>query len=370
MKQTVLLNEVIMNLDYLKKNKTSLAVAVMAAYLSYMTLSQYWVHLSLAYGAFQNLRNMPQEHIDDFFAAYKHLETMPVGMPRADDYKAVHDYYRVLNVILTAGVVMEIMLVPPVIDRKQGILANLDLWQRRMTDRLLVKSGDRLLDTGCGRGLIAMNVATWYNTSVVGVNIDETQIAHAKRLAYDAHMEKTLQFVQQDYNLPFDFLPDESIDGHYCAQACMFVTNKTSFMQHSARVLKKGARFYGLEYIQLPKYDESDPAHVDLVQRSSTILGTSMPGPISAWTDALKAAGFRILYAGHPTPKNSMELLEDINDIYAPLQYAVSALGKVGLMSTRLVDLFERLRRDWDALVTMMNMELATPTYEFVAEKM
>ena len=48
---------------------------------------------------------------------------------------------RVLNVILTAGVVMEIMLVPPVIDRKQGILANLDLWQRRMTDRLLVKPG-------------------------------------------------------------------------------------------------------------------------------------------------------------------------------------------------------------------------------------
>ena len=33
-----------------------------------------------------------------------------------------------------------------------------------------------------------------------------------------------------------------------------------------------------------------------------------------------QAAGFRILYAGHPTPKNSMELLEDINDIYAPLQ--------------------------------------------------
>ena len=52
---------------------------------------------------------------------------MPVGMPREDDYKAVHDYYRVLNVILTAGVVMEIMLVPPVIDRKQGIMRSQDL---------------------------------------------------------------------------------------------------------------------------------------------------------------------------------------------------------------------------------------------------
>ena len=45
---------------------------------------------------------------------------MKNGGPSAEDKKAVSDYYRVLNVILTAGVVMEIMLVPPVIDRKQG----------------------------------------------------------------------------------------------------------------------------------------------------------------------------------------------------------------------------------------------------------
>ena len=44
-----------------------------------------------------------------------------------------------------------------------------------MADRLLVKPGDRLLDTGSGRGIIALNVATWTNSSVVGVNSDETQ---------------------------------------------------------------------------------------------------------------------------------------------------------------------------------------------------
>ena len=55
---------------------------------------------------------------------------MPVGGPTAEDKKAVADYYRVLNIVLTAGVVMEIMLLPPVIDRKQGVLANLNLWQR------------------------------------------------------------------------------------------------------------------------------------------------------------------------------------------------------------------------------------------------
>ena len=54
------------------------------------------------------------------------------------------------------------------------------------------------------------------------------------------------------------------------------------------------------------------------------------------------------MFAGHPTPKNSVELLLDINDVYAPMQYLISALGKVGLMSPRMVQLFERLRRDWE----------------------
>ena len=53
------------------------------------------------------------------------------------------------------------------------------------------------------------------------------------------------------------------------------------------------------------------------------------------------------MYAGHPTPKNSVELLIDINEVYAPMQYIVSALGRVGLVSSRMVNLFERLRRDW-----------------------
>ena len=49
-----------------------------------------------------------------------HAKVMPAGMPSEADKKAMHDYYRVLNVVLAVGVVMEIMLVPPVIDRQQG----------------------------------------------------------------------------------------------------------------------------------------------------------------------------------------------------------------------------------------------------------
>jgi len=278
--------------------------------------------------------------------------------------------YRVLHRVLTAGVVMEIMLVPPVLNRDGGILSNLDLWQRRMMDRLLVKPGDKLLDTGCGRGRIAMNLATWSNASVVGVNIDESQVTFARSLAKEAAMESQLQFVEQDYNEPFDFLHDATMDGHYCAQACMFVNDKHKFMAESSRILKPGARFYGLEWVQLPAYDANNATHKDLVQRSATILGTSMPGPITSWTDAFEANGFRILYAGHPSPHNTLILLENINNVYAPMQGVITFLGHTGLVNERLVQLFERLRINWDALVMMMRMELATPTYEFIAEKL
>ena len=86
----------------------------------------------------------------------------------------------------------------------QGILANLDLWQRRMVDRLLVKPGDRLLDTGSGLGIIALNVATWTNASVVGVNSDKTQIEHAERLAFYAGMYDRLKYHHQGLCIALD----------------------------------------------------------------------------------------------------------------------------------------------------------------------
>ena len=43
-------------------------------------------------------------------------------------------------------------------------------------------------------------------------------------------------------------------------------------MRESARVLKRGGRFYGLETVRLPNYEKSDAGHV-LTQRSNTISG-------------------------------------------------------------------------------------------------
>ena len=54
---------------------TSALLPLIAIYFSYVSFRQNWlVNLNKGWVAFQQLRNMPQEHIDDFFAAYDHLE--------------------------------------------------------------------------------------------------------------------------------------------------------------------------------------------------------------------------------------------------------------------------------------------------------
>ena len=63
---------------------------------------------------------------------YDVLETMGVdgnlGVATAADAKAIHDFYKVLNQICAAGVLMEIMLLPPAIRRDASVLENIDLW--------------------------------------------------------------------------------------------------------------------------------------------------------------------------------------------------------------------------------------------------
>ena len=54
---------------------TSLLLPLMASYFSYVMIGQnWWGNINKAWVAFQQLGDMPQEHIDDFFAAYDHLE--------------------------------------------------------------------------------------------------------------------------------------------------------------------------------------------------------------------------------------------------------------------------------------------------------
>jgi len=78
------------------KWRISTILTLAVAGLSYLAWETSWRgRLTTAWGALQELRNLPQGQIDDFFAAYDRLKIMPTGMPADADKKAIHDYVRI-----------------------------------------------------------------------------------------------------------------------------------------------------------------------------------------------------------------------------------------------------------------------------------
>jgi len=346
------------------------------------TLVALMEHGPTSYSAFQKLREMPQEDIDNFLAAYDILENLGAddrhGVKTPAEVKAIHDYYKVLHQILAVGVVMEIMLLPPSLDPDAGVLKNIELFVERMISFLDLKPGQRVLDNGSGRGKIAQIVHAATGASVIQINLDETQIEFSKGLAQKAGTTEFMEWHHMDYNLPYTFLADGSVDASFCAQSCAFQANKTRFLKEVYRVLKPGGRIYNLEWLTKDKsenkstvarYDPKDKTHRELVQKTGTLVGGSFPSGIAEWEAAFHEAGLELIASREPSPVNCVHEFRKTDDTYRPVTNFLVRLADFGIVPKRFKELFLRLRIYVESAIKAHEMEICSLTYEFVARK-
>merc|ERR1719401_65626 len=99
-----------------------------------------------------------------------------------------------------------------------------------MIEFLNLRPGQTVLDVGSGRGKIAQKVHETTGAKVIQLNIDETQIAFSKELAQNVGNADSMEWHVMDYNDPYPFIEDGTLDAQYCAQACAFMANKTRFL--------------------------------------------------------------------------------------------------------------------------------------------
>lgn len=106
-----------------------------------------------------------------------------------------------------------------------------------------LRSGMRLLDCGCGGGSITLGLAKVVSPGeVVGIDIGEASLEHAKALAVEEGVSNIRFEIGSVYELPF---PDESFDAVFSHMVLEHLNEPQRALLEMRRVLKPGG-FVGI----------------------------------------------------------------------------------------------------------------------------
>lgn len=325
---------------------------------------------------------MSQTEIDDYMNAYKFLNNdfrtlQDMKDTLGPNYDAIYkksqqDYYKVLNYLCAVGQV-EKMYLPPLIDKSASPLENQLMFEELMCDDLKLNKNSKVLDMGCGRGTVAMNVHQYSGAAVTGVNIDQVQINHAN--VTSRKMKNPNKFVHGDFNDESTFGPIESnhYDAAYQIQSVSCVHDKVSYFKNIASKLKKGGKYTALAYCSTENYNRNDAYHYDLMVTTKQLMGavySPLPSEYEQW---LREAGFKITKSvdlGRQGDDSSVILYKKLNDFYERFEKVIKVLYKVGLLPKHMNTTVHRLNAGGKAWFEVDRLQLVYPTYYIIAEKL
>lgn len=170
-----------------------------------------------------------------------------------------------------------------------------DNFHRRFTDKLDLKSGMRVLDAGCGQGVVAMHIAGNHNVTITGVTIVERETRGAKRLAERNGVSGKTVFMVADYHrLPFE---DNTFDRVYTIESLSHAYDLPEVISELYRVLKPGGKIVCAEYeFDIRKLEQLDFNPVEYVEKRAAIHGIRQFDK-GNFKQLLKKAGFTSMKA-------------------------------------------------------------------------
>ncbi|MFF1272517.1 class I SAM-dependent methyltransferase [Streptomyces marokkonensis] len=157
-----------------------------------------------------------------------------------------------------------------------------------MVERLAPRTGQRVLDIGCGTGQPAFHLASGHTVEVLGVSVSRRQIEHASVRARAVRLADRVRFERADAQyLPY---PDASFDAGWFFESLIHIPDKPRALHEAARVLRPGARLAIADMFHEPGRDWSAPRP----------LVTAVP--LDAYAPLLADGGFEVLDLTDVTP--------------------------------------------------------------------
>lgn len=109
---------------------------------------------------------------------------------------------------------------------------------KKLTDLLVIKAADQILDVGCGMGGSSLYLAKHYQVQVTGVTLSPKQV----ELASEQALKDKITGVQfkVDNAMSLASCADHSFDLVWSLESCEQFYDKNQFIQQAMRVLKPG----------------------------------------------------------------------------------------------------------------------------------
>jgi sterol 24-C-methyltransferase len=332
-----------------------------------------WYRIKTAFDGLVRLATLPEEDKQACIDAYKFLQRMQAGEKTSteDETKAVADYYKVLNNMLSIFD-LEKLYIPPLLDASEGLYGNQLLCEQAVLKELRLARPDasHLLDMGCGRGRIAYHFATLTGGQVSGYNIDPNQIENAIAWAAECGMSDRLHFTVGDHHEPLEY-ESGTFDGCFSFQAVWPFFKKAELDAHAremCRVLKPGARYACSEYLLTPFFDWNDEEHVALHKAFLPTLAATQsmyPADVCA---ALERAGFAILVSA-PSKSEAWPLCEQKRDLIYMGRRVVRALEAIGVVGPWVEESLDLLQKGGEAWTDAEKAKIADLNWRIVAER-
>ena len=332
-----------------------------------------WYRIKTSLVGIKRLITLSDDDKQGCINAYKFFQRMQDGEETSteDETKAVADYYKVLNNLLSVFD-LEKLYIPPQIDDSQGLYGNQLLVEKMVFEELNLNNPEEshLLDMGCGRGRIAHHFATLSGGQVSGYNIDPNQIESAIDWAVETKMSDRLHFKEGNHHDPLDF-ESASFDGCFSFQAVWPFFKKNELDDHARemyRVLKPGARYACSEYLLSPYFDWNNQEHATLHKTYlPTLAATQSMYPVDVCA-ALERAGFKILVSA-PSKSEAWPICEQKRDLILLVRRVVRALEAIRMVPAWVEESLDLLQKGGQAWTDAEKAKIADLNWRIVAEK-
>lgn len=191
-----------------------------------------------------------------------------------------------------------------------------------LSEKMKIKSNDKILDAGCGVGSISFWLAKEYSDiKVVGINISKTQIDKADHFSKKFKLNERMEFLERDYlNTGF---ADESFDIVFSIESVCHTEDKNNFIKEAYKILKPEGRLVIGDFFSIKsKLNKIEEKIMHLF-----IDGWAVPNLAQkeAFSGDLKIAGF-----------NNIKCL-DITDNILPSSKIMFKKGCFGLLVDKII---------------------------------